>query len=165
MLYPKKIQCPVCKKDRLVDYRYIWRVKKGTLTTRCLGCSRFKKGETNPGGFKKGIVPWNKGKKIKLSDKAKANIRKANKNRVEDKNGMWKGDKVGYFGLHLWKVARSGNPKECEHCGVAGRKNGRNWSIHWANKSGKYLRDLSDWIGLCRRCHSKYDNKIINAKN
>jgi len=29
--------------------------------------------------------------------------------------------------------------------------------IHWANKSGEYLRDKDDWIRLCCKCHKKYD--------
>src|SRR6185312_1937249 len=32
-------------------------------------------------------------------------------------------------------------------------------SIHWANISGKYKRDLSDWIALCTLCHTAFDNK------
>lgn len=61
MLYPKKIQCPVCKKNRTLDYRGIWQIKQGQISSRCFKCSRFKRGQTNSGGFKKGIVPWNKG--------------------------------------------------------------------------------------------------------
>lgn len=29
-----------------------------------------------------------------------------------------------------------------------------------ANKSGKYLRDLSDWWYLCRKCHMTIDGRI-----
>lgn len=69
----------------------------------------------------------------------------------------WKGDKVGYRTLHHWVVKWRGKPKTCEHCGksnLAGRK------IQWANKSKKYLRDLSDWIRLCVKCHKAFDKKI-----
>lgn len=31
------------------------------------------------------------------------------------------------------------------------------WSIHWANRSHKYLRDLTDWTALCIPCHRKHD--------
>ena len=46
---------------------------------------------------------------------------------------------------------------QCEHCG---KKKTTPKSIHWANKSGKYLRKLSDLIALCVKCHSEYDKKI-----
>ena len=61
MKYPKEIQCPDCKVKRLVDYRVVWAIQKGKTTSKCLKCSRFKKGETNSGGFKTGTTPWNKG--------------------------------------------------------------------------------------------------------
>lgn len=68
----------------------------------------------------------------------------------------WKGDGIGYRGLHLWVEKNLGKPQKCDHClvdGLAGRK------IHWANKSHKYLRDKSDWIRLCVPCHIKFDRK------
>ena len=70
------------------------------------------------------------------------------------KHHNWKGDKVGYVGLHSWVVKHFGKPDTCEHCGTAGLS-GR--KINWANKSHKYLRDLSDWLRLCVSCHKKYD--------
>jgi hypothetical protein len=27
----------------------------------------------------------------------------------------------------------------------------------WANKSGKYMRDIADYIQLCPSCHKLYD--------
>ncbi len=66
----------------------------------------------------------------------------------------WKGDKVKYNGLHMWVKSKLGRPKKCEHC----KKTTNNpYNIHWANKSGEYKRDLSDWIRLCALCHKKYD--------
>jgi hypothetical protein len=70
----------------------------------------------------------------------------------------WKGDEVGYRGLHLWVEKILGRPKKCKHCGkdgLVGKK------IHWANKSGLYLRNLSDWIRLCVPCHKKYDKELV----
>ncbi|KKL16471.1 hypothetical protein LCGC14_2495220, partial [marine sediment metagenome] len=71
-------------------------------------------------------------------------------------NYMWRGDDVKYVGLHMWVYSKLGKPKTCEHCkksGLKGRK------IHWANKSGKYKRDLKDWIRLCVPCHKEYDSR------
>ena len=66
----------------------------------------------------------------------------------------WKGDDVGYQALHTWVARELGRPNMCESCG---RVEDRPYFIQWANKSGKYLRELSDWIRLCARCHYHYD--------
>jgi len=60
-------------------------------------------------------------------------------------NVNWKGDDVGYVALHKWVANKRGKPTKCEHCGKI-EENSR--KIQWANKSGKYLRDLDDWIRL-----------------
>ena len=90
--------------------------------------------------FKKGHITWNKGKKSDCHN---------------EKHPNWKGKDVGYVGLHTWVARYLGKPTTCEHCG---KTNLTGHSIHWANKSQKYLRDLSDWIRLCVKCHSEYDN-------
>ena len=82
-----------------------------------------------------------------------------------EKNGMWKGDKVSYVGLHQWVRRKLGRPKKCEHCGTTKAK-----MYNWANISKKYLRDIKDWKRLCRQCHHKYDNisesiRITKLKN
>ncbi|MEW6610673.1 MAG: NUMOD3 domain-containing DNA-binding protein [Patescibacteria group bacterium] len=70
-----------------------------------------------------------------------------------DRHYNWKGDKVKYRSLHTWVEKRLGKPDGCEFCGrkATGRQ------INWANKSGEYKRDLSDWICLCVPCHTQYD--------
>jgi hypothetical protein len=78
-----------------------------------------------------------------------------------EKNGQWKGDNVGYMGLHTWIRRRFGlaKDKQCVFCGS--RKN-----LHWANVSRKYKRDINDWITLCCKCHGEYDknNQGVIAK-
>ena len=64
----------------------------------------------------------------------------------------WKGDEVGYKSLHQWVYRKLGKPLICEKC--ESTKN-----VEWANKSGDYKRDLSDWLKLCRFCHRKHDMK------
>ena len=74
--------------------------------------------------------------------------------KIEGKgNPLWKGDKVGMKGLHQWIYRRLGRPKICMFC------NGVKKNFHWANKSGRYLRQLDDWLRLCVSCHKKYDLK------
>ena len=69
----------------------------------------------------------------------------------------WKGNKVSYRALHRWVHHWLGEPKKCEFCG---RIKDTPKSIHWANKSGRYLRDLTDWISLCVQCHKEYDSNL-----
>jgi len=70
------------------------------------------------------------------------------------RHALWKGSDVGYSALHSWLQREFGEPTVCEFCGKKGLEK---WSIHWANKSGKYLRKRSDWIRLCAKCHWHYD--------
>lgn len=75
------------------------------------------------------------------------------------KNGRWKGKVAGYHAKHQFLKRNFGNPPSCELCGVKGKKekDGR-WSIHWSLKKGRvYTHNREDYVGLCRRCHGKYD--------
>lgn len=65
----------------------------------------------------------------------------------------WK-EKPGYLAIHAWIARQLGKPKECSKCGFAS-DNGR--QFHWANISGEYLRDITDWVRLCVSCHFKMD--------
>jgi len=70
----------------------------------------------------------------------------------------WRGEKGSYGTKHTWIRKYYGNPLKCEWCGVVGKRNKRSWTIHWANKTGKYTRNKDDYIGLCTRCHHKLDD-------
>lgn len=70
-----------------------------------------------------------------------------------ENNPAWKGDKVGYRGLHLWVQRHKGKPERCEHCATTNAKR-----FVWANVSRQYKRDLDDWIRLCSSCHNIYDD-------
>lgn len=98
-----------------------------------------------------GVGGWMRGRKHLESTKLKMSISHG-KNELSPK---WKGDRVGYVGLHIWVSNHLGKPHNCEHCGNAELKHRQ---YHWANKSGEYKRELSDWIRLCVSCHSKYDH-------
>lgn len=131
------------------------RTSQGLVSQHLLGRERyfFMK-------FKKGHAAWNKGKKgFKMSLESRMKMSKSSSLRSknlysEEKNGRWKGDKVGYDALHQWVRRHLGKPGACEHCektGLSGKY------IHWANKSHEYKRELSDWIRLCAKCHKAYD--------
>lgn len=70
----------------------------------------------------------------------------------------WKGDRVGYGALHEWIYKKVGKASKCELCGANRIPKGKKRWFHWANKSKKYKRDLSDWWQLCIKCHRKEDN-------
>jgi hypothetical protein len=71
----------------------------------------------------------------------------------------WKGDTAGYAAIHIWMRNHYGTPQECEHCGT---KEDRRY--HWANVSGTYQRDRTDWLRLCVPCHKKYDIGKLGGK-
>lgn len=65
----------------------------------------------------------------------------------------WKGDKAGYGSMHDWVRKELGKPSFCEICKTLEAK-----KYEWANISGQYKRDVTDWKRLCTRCHHKFDN-------
>lgn len=67
-------------------------------------------------------------------------------------NPKWKGDQVGYSGLHDWIRARKPKPDLCEDCK---KKPPRDL----ANLSGEYLRDVNDYRWLCGKCHIIFDGR------
>lgn len=64
----------------------------------------------------------------------------------------WKGDDVGYPGVHDWVRLHKGRPNKCGICGSSDAK-----KYEWSNKSGEYKRDITDWQSLCTKCHMDYD--------
>jgi hypothetical protein len=106
----------------------------------------FNTGRTH---FKKGMIPWNKGKKIPF------NSHPGRKGKViNEEHPLWKGDNAGYRAIHYWVERRLGKPMCCDYCGtIKGRR------FHWANIDGMYKRIITDWIRLCPKCHKKFDTK------
>lgn len=125
--------CKRCKKKFKLKYRY----GKEYLKKR-LYCSRdcFRKDvANNPTVFKKGHVSF-------LDQCGK-------------KNCQWRGEKVGYSGLHKWVRKELGSAQVCSRCGKT-KQEGR---IEWANKNHLYKRKLTEWISVCCKCHAKYDKE------
>jgi hypothetical protein len=71
-------------------------------------------------------------------------------------NGMWRGNLVSKSALHLWVKSRLSKPERCQACNRKTKK------LDMANISGRYLRKLSDWKWLCRRCHMLSDGRMNN---
>lgn len=114
----------------------------------------------------KGHIPWNKGRtgystsrKGKTGIYTQESIEKMRVAAIKDptrhtrmigeNNPMWKNSMV-YGTLHDWIKRRLEKPERCQRCQ-------KNKVFDLANLSGKYLRDLSDWMYMCRSCHQKHD--------
>jgi hypothetical protein len=126
----KWVECIVCKKT-------IWR--KGSLLKKrnIFYCSKKCLGKVN-------------GERLGNSLRGKPREKY-----LEEGNPNWKGDEVGYEGLHGWVRKQLGKPTKCIKCNSM--KN-----LEWANKSREYKRDVNDWLSLCRSCHAKYDQILKN---
>lgn len=93
-----------------------------------------------------GKLPWNKGKKCEIL--------------AGPNNGYWKGDSASYSAKHIWMKVNFGKANMCEEkeCSCVSK------NYHWANISGEYKRERSDWKMLCVKCHKKFD-KGKNGKH
>lgn len=129
----------------------------------------FKIGNTIGPRFEKGYSPWNKGKKTggltkearlkvsalmkgrKMSEAQKKKLRKP---KLGGALRKWHGSVRDYKAIHAWVYRKAGKPCRCQFCGFVSMEARK---LHWANKTGKYLRKLSDWLRLCVRCHRAYD--------
>jgi len=100
----------------------------------------------------RGPKQWEKAKYCSLKCFGKVNG-ESRKGADETKHWKWKGDKVGYFGVHDWITKHYGQPIGCEVCGLSDPER----KYHWANLSGDYKRDRSDFKRMCVSCHRKYD--------
>jgi uncharacterized protein YlaI len=97
------------------------------------------KGRDSKGRFKKGYRP-----------SPETEFKKGDKRIAGEANTNWKGDDVGYHGVHSWIRRHKPMPSKCEICNDA-------VPMDAANISGKYLRDFDDWEWLCRKCHFATD--------
>lgn len=59
----------------------------------------------------------------------------------------------GYSAAHKWIAKNKLRTYKCERCDREVKR------TEFANLSGEYRRDLSDWQELCMPCHSKLDGK------
>ena len=86
------------------------------------------------------------------SDETKRKIGQAN---LGQNNGVWSGHLIGYWGIHDYIKYHLPRPNKCQNCNQIKK-------LDLANKSGVYLRELSDWEYLCRRCHMLKDGRLNN---
>lgn len=76
-----------------------------------------------------------------------------------EKHPNWKGNDVGYKGLHSWIGDNWGRSRLCEECGTTTAK-----KFEWANLNNTYNRERKNWKRMCCSCHDKLDATINNIK-
>lgn len=59
-----------------------------------------------------------------------------------------------YKQIHNWLYKELGKASYCSSYPEHTSK-----KYHWANVSGKYLKDLNDYVALCPKCHQAFDCK------
>ncbi len=130
--------------------------KKGLTKRQRKFCSRTCAG-LSVGHASLGIPSWNKGL---IGYNAGEKHHWYGRDCTEENNPAWKGQTVGYRGLHIWVQKILGKPARCSNCGCIGYGH----QMHWANKSGEYKREKSDWLRLCVQCHKAFDKiNLINV--
>lgn len=93
---------------------------------------------------------WNKGLKVRTNT-GRTHFKKGC---VNELNTNWKGNDVGYHGLHKWIQRHKGKADKCEKCGILNAK-----KYEWANISGEYKRDVDDFMSMCVSCHILFDTE------
>jgi hypothetical protein len=80
-----------------------------------------------------------------------------------DKHSNWRGGKSSLpyspkkRSAHFWIKSHYGKPIQCEF-------NPNHLTYDWANISGRYLKERSDWLRLCRSYHYWFDLPDLPAK-
>jgi hypothetical protein len=101
----------------------------------------------------KGIYQHKRGyKRPPFSKEWKDKIAQARATQIGLNEPRYKGEKVGYWGLHRWLDRTLGRPKKCQDCGTTNQSR-----YFWANISGLYKRDINDFKRLCGKCHKAFD--------
>lgn len=120
----------------------------------------FKKGHSIiETAFKKGNIPWIKGKKHSQESRLKMSKSHIDLQIIGERHHNWKGENAGYYPKHTWVRWWKGDPEICEFCGVKAEEIGT-IKMHWANIDHKYRRNLDDYISLCVNCHKKYGYEL-----
>ena len=75
--------------------------------------------------------------------------------RMGELNNMWKGNQVGYSGLHRWIGKYFPKPKDglCQMCHQVPLEEA-------ANITGILNREFKNWAWFCYKCHKLFDNII-----
>ncbi len=120
----------------------------------------FKGGHSKGVRFKRGQRPWNKDTKGVMKANS-GSFKKGGGGRKAEDCPTWKGEEVGYNGLHAWCNNNFERTGYCEHCLITEQeyveKGGRKLDL---SNNGIYNRIRENWEFLCRSCHIKKDKGL-----
>lgn len=109
-------------------------------------------------------IPWNKGT-IGVMKRNSGSIKKGQRLSIatefKPRKHSFTGTDSEYKHIHYRVGVVFGKPDTCEICGMSGLT-GK--SIHWANATGVYDEDRSNWKRLCAKCHAIFDERIPRGK-
>lgn len=138
--------CSDCETTQ--SMRFVWYSKSGEYKRDvtdyiclCNSCFTIRRKQVPWNKGKKGLqVGWNKGLKLPQNE--------------GEGNPNWKGNKpLEYKHAHAAVIKIYGQPRLCELCKRTDRK-----QYEWANTTGIFARDRSNWLRLCKSCHLAFDN-------
>lgn len=100
-----------------------------------------------------------KGKKKTVKHRRNMSIASKQRCSVPENNPNYRGDRVGYTGIHLWLRKHHEKHGVCQFCEEQKR-------TVWALISAKdYERKRENFIELCYKCHRNYDKTVEWNKN
>ena len=76
---------------------------------------------------------------------------------TRESHGCWKGDNVGYSGIHQWLNSAFGRPVECQNSNCKGRSSTFDWAL---KRDVEHGRKRENYLRLCRSCHRSYDRNL-----
>jgi hypothetical protein len=148
------------KKVLSEEHKYKLRLAHLGKPNGCLGTKRSdeskrKMREARLAYYKKGNIPWNKGKN--MSEEYREIMRKAQTGSKhltyrDENHFLWKGDNASLPSIHIWVKRRKPKPEFCEECKIKPPRD-------LANISQEYKRDVNDFEWLCRKCHMYKDGR------
>ena len=114
--------------------------------------------------MRSGVDPWNKGKELseehrKNLSKSHEGLRNSPDTEFKATGNTFKGSKTEYRNLHKWVEKELGRPCSCEMC----KKDFEERKMNWANISGDYLKEVTDWKRLCNKCHHEFDGGRVRV--
>lgn len=111
----------------------------------------FKKGHKKIGGFIEGS---------KHTKESKRKVTQSLIGKFAEKSRRWKGLNASYTAKHKWILKHFG---KANHCSLNPLHKAKRFE--WANISGKYLREISDYIPVCPSCHQGILHRKEKCKN
>lgn len=67
---------------------------------------------------------------------------------------LYKDNPREYNSVHQWVKRHMTKTGICNICGKPNK-------TQWSNKTGMYMRNISDWQELCAYCHTQYDDRNL----